>query len=132
MTWHKRWRAPPPSCRSGLPRIHGSTPACVVLDDYYHTLDTTLLLHLCSSVCRRKGADLCIVQEPLLARSIASIRAFTPFLGYLVGGICSAMWPWWAELRPHNVCTSSYLFAPPVRAVQAVGTATENVHGRAR
>lgn len=30
MTWHKRWRAPPPSCRSGLPRIHGSTPACVV------------------------------------------------------------------------------------------------------
>lgn len=82
MEKHKRWRTPPPSFVDLV--YHGSmrsTPAGVVfLFSRLLPHTTTLLLHLCSAVCRRKGPDMCVVQRPLLACSVASIRAFTPYL----------------------------------------------------
>lgn len=121
MTWHKRWRTPPPSCRSGLPRIHGSTPstpACVVC------LSTRRLLPHTSYDSATAPVLLRLPQEgggPVhrprtIACSLYRLHPSgvhsLPFLRYFVGRICSAMWPWWAELRPENVCTSNSLFAP--------------------
>lgn len=93
-----------------------STPAglvCLLSRLLPHT--TTLLLHLCSSACRTKAPDMCVVQKPLLACELAllppSERPLPTWLsiyqGHFVRGervslwsICSAIWPWWAELRP--------------------------------
>lgn len=85
------------ACRSGPPRIHEQqrlqASSSAFSQDYLTRLlphTTTLLLHTCaSSVCRRKGADMCIVWKPPLAwllYCLPSERPLPPWYSTWQGG----------------------------------------------
>lgn len=115
------------STPSGPARLQASSAFSV---DYYHTLRPCYCASAPPSAPPsgpRKGADMCIgiVGEPMLACPIVSIRALTPSPADLSrqrvrisGRICSAIWPWWAELWARHECASSPL---SFRAIQGCG-----------
>lgn len=94
MTWHKRWRTPPPSCRSGLPRIHGSTPACVVCLSTRRLLPHTRYDSATAPVLLRLPQEGGGHAHRLRTIACSLYRlhpsVHSPFLRYFAGRTCSA------------------------------------------